>query len=113
MSTTEQISDPTEATFDWLQKERAYQVGKFGIELDDIHTKEGDGDQQTEAGVGKNSWWFNQITMYLQRAKVTGLDNPIGRQAAAKATATACGMLESVIRTYGDLPAPGVSSGNI
>lgn len=100
------IDAPVSATkaFKWLQDERAYQIGKFGIELDDQHTTE---------GIGKDSWWQNQIGMYMHRANLLTLDNPLGRQALAKAVATACGMLESAIRTYGDLPAPGVSSGNV
>lgn len=104
MSNTEHINDPAAATFEWLQKERAYQVGKFGIELDDVHTNE---------GIGKESWWQDQIGMYMHRANLLTLDNILGRQALAKAVATACGMLESVIRTHGRLPAPGVSSGNV
>lgn len=57
--------------------------------------------------------WADQILMYLHRADTLKLENPLGRQAAAKAVATAHGMLESVIRVYGNLPAGGFPSGHI
>lgn len=91
-------------TFEWLTHERRYQVTKFGLARDDAHTKQ---------GVGDGSWWRQQLFNYLHRAHVLGLDNPLGRQAVAKFTATACGLLESVIRVEGDLPAPGVPSGEL
>lgn len=57
--------------------------------------------------------WSDKIGMYLHRADILGLDNPLGRQAAAKAVATAHGMLESIVRVHGDLPPGGVPSGEI
>jgi hypothetical protein len=92
-------------TFDWLTGERDYQVKKFGTDLDDQHTR--------EFGVGPETWWQDQVAMYLHRANLFGLDTPQGRQCVAKATATMCGLLESVIRVNGELPQPGVSSGNL
>jgi hypothetical protein len=90
--------------FDWLVHEREYQVEKFGTDLDDEHTL---------AGLGEESWWWQQLTNYFHRSRVLGLDTPVGRQAIAKFAATSCGLLESVIRVYGALPRPGVSSGEI
>jgi hypothetical protein len=90
--------------FDWLIHEREYQVEKFGTDLDDEHTL---------AGLGEESWWWQQLTNYFHRSRVLGLDTPVGRQAIAKFAATSCGLLESVIRVYGALPRPGVSSGEI
>ena len=98
-------NDPIAQTFGWLQSERAYQVNKFGTDLDDQHTQ--------EFGVRSETWWPEQVAMYLLRANLFGLDSPQGRQAVAKATATMCGLLESVIRVHGQLPLPGVSSGNL
>jgi hypothetical protein len=96
---------PMDATFNWLISERDYQINKFGIGLDDQHT--------IEFGVQPETWWQDQVAMYLHRANLFGLDTPQGRQMVAKATATMCGLLESVIRVHGELPPPGVSSGNL
>ncbi len=91
-------------TFDWLARERSYQVAKFGLEADDAHTR---------AGVGADSWWDQQLTNYLGRFRLLGLEMPVGRQALAKFTATAVGLFESSVRVFGPPPAPGVSSGEI
>jgi hypothetical protein len=90
--------------FEWLVRERDYQVNKFGVGLDDQHTLQ---------GLGEDSWWWQQLMNYFHRSKVLGLDTPVGRQAFAKFAATSCGLLESIIRVYGSLPNPGVSSGEI
>jgi hypothetical protein len=101
------FDDPLAAAaeaFAWLAGERRYQLAKFGTTLDDEHTRE---------GIGTESWWWQQITNYFHRASLLGLDNPLGRQAIAKFTATACGLFESVIREYGAPPPPGVPSGEL
>lgn len=90
--------------FDWLVRERSYQVRKFGTDLDDKHTIE---------GLTEDGWWWRQLTSYYHRSKVLTLDTPVGRQALAKFVATACGLLESVVRTHGPLPLPGVPSGEV
>jgi hypothetical protein len=90
--------------FGWLTAERTYQLGKFGTDLDDEHTRQ---------GLHQDGWWWRQLTNYFGRAHVLGVENPSGRQALAKFTATACGLLESVVRVHGDLPAPGVPSGEL
>jgi hypothetical protein len=99
-----QGKSPATLAFDWLAGERAYQVWKFGTELDDEHTLE---------GLADTGWWWRQLSSYFHRARVLGLDNPTGRQALAKFVATGCGLVESVIRVYGPLPRPGVPSGEI
>lgn len=91
-------------TFEWLVGEREYQLQKFGTQLDDQHTVE---------GIGPEDWWQRQLLSYLHRAGVLGLDLPVGRQAVAKFAATACGLLESVVRVHGTLPPPGVPSGDV
>lgn len=102
----EQQLTPSAASqaFEWLVGERSYQVQKFGTASDDEHTLQ---------GLGENDWWWRQLTSYFHRARVLGLDTPVGRQALAKFVATGCGLLESVIRTSGPLPLPGVSSGEL
>lgn len=90
--------------FDWLGRERQYQVAKFGTQLDD---------ENTRAGLDEEGWWWRQLSTYYHRAGVLTLDNPLGRQALAKFAATACGLLESVARVHGPLPDPGVPSGEV
>lgn len=90
--------------FDWLVRERVYQVGKFGIEDDDEHTRE---------GLGQDAWWSRQLSSYYHRPRILTLDTLVGRQALAKFAATACGLLESAIRVHGRLPEPGVPSGHV
>jgi hypothetical protein len=85
----------------WLAKERAYTLDKFGIDSDNDHTPLN----------GWEAWWTQQFDNYLMRAQVLGLDTVNGRQAAAKFVATAVGFLESVVRLHGPLPEPGVTSG--
>lgn len=102
-------SEPAEAfarqVFVWLARERNYQLKKFGVELDDEHTM--------QFGLAADGWWSRQLESYYHRARVLGIDQMNGRQALAKYVATACGLLESVVRVYGRLPAPGVPSGEI
>lgn len=102
-------STPDEAfareIFSWLVRERNYQLGKFGTALDDKHT--------LDDGLTPQGWWDRQLAMYFHRARILGLEQMNGRQALAKYVATACGMLESVVRLYGRLPSPGVPSGEI
>lgn len=64
-------------------------------------------------GVNDESFWFRQIFQYVDRARIFGLDTFQGRQALAKSIMTMIGCIESVIRVYGPLPAPGVPSGEI
>jgi hypothetical protein len=57
--------------------------------------------------------WADQIHMYIKRGEVLTLENPLGRQAIAKAAATAVGMLQTIFRNYHWVPTPGVPSGEI
>lgn len=92
---------PHEAALDWIDCEHAaYQGQKFDPTEDDEHTQTPD-----------ETWWEDRINMYLNRAKLLGVENPLGRQAAAKAAATAVGYLESVFRVFGSVPSPGFTSG--
>jgi hypothetical protein len=89
--------------FAWLRGERVYQLKKFGLQADDVHTQD---------GLQKDRWWWTQLTNYYHRAQVLGLETVNGRQALAKFVATSCGLLESAVRLYGPLPPPGVPSGH-
>ena len=87
-----------QAALDWIKAEHdAYQGDKFDQQADDDQT---------------HDEWTRKIDMYLNRAEMLGgLDNPLGRQAIAKAAATTVGYLESVFRVYGSVPSPGFTSG--
>jgi hypothetical protein len=91
--------------FNWLVRERNYQLAKFGTDRDDANTR--------ESGLVEGGWWTNQLAMYYHRARVLELENIRGRQALAKFVATACGLLESVVRLHGPLPEAAVPSGTV
>lgn len=91
----------------WLRGERDYTIKKFGTDLDRHHFQEW---YETEMGAG---WWSDQLDSYYHRAWVLGFNTPVGRQALAKFVSTAVGMLAAGIQEYGELPRPGVSSGEI
>lgn len=91
----------------WLKAEWAYADAKFGDQ------RPGHDGHMWEDGVGEGGWWFAQVFQYVRRAEVLGLDSLQGRQAIAKCWAAMGGMVESVIRTHGDLPPGGRTSGVI
>jgi hypothetical protein len=104
-------------TFDyvmrWLERERfEYQPKKFDYSRE--------GEDQTElrnwltvaqSGI-EDTYWDRQLANYYHRAHLLNLETPNGRQALAKFAATAIAMLEATVEVYGELPEPGVSSGN-
>lgn len=97
-----------ELILNWLEAERvAHQDRKFE-DLRPVHDTE-----MLNSGIDQSGYWWQQINMYFYRANVLGIDTLLGKQAAAKGVATALGMLESVVRVYGELPAPGVPSGEV
>ena len=93
----------------WLRTEHeVYADPKFDAsrEVDhDLHMR--------DEGIGDQSWWENQVFQYVRRASTLGLDNPLGRQALCKGLACYTGMVESMIRVYGDPPPAGVPSGEL
>ncbi|MDP9332217.1 MAG: hypothetical protein M3Q30_02725 [Actinomycetota bacterium] len=88
--------------FSWLVAERARQVVFFGPDTDDDRTRTG--------GLSEGGGWKLQLNKYWDRAEKLGPDTLNGRLALAKFVATACGMLESALRTFG--PIPDVDDGN-
>lgn len=64
-------------------------------------------------GIAEDGEWWRQITQYIQRARLFGLDSLQGRQALVKATMTIRGCVEASVRVYGPLPEPGHPSGTI
>lgn len=103
----------------WILREETYVAEKFDDQRD--------GHDASLVNDGLDDFWHRQIVQYLDRAKVfleaaaePGIPEAAQRQfqlraqqALAKCMMTAKGLVESSIRTYGPLPAPGVSSGNI
>lgn len=92
----------------WVREEKRYATQKFGTTSRTEHDAEMEAEQ-----VGKDSWWYRQIHQYIDRARLFGVDTPQGRQALAKAMMTMHGAVESSVRVFGPLPAPGVTSGEI
>lgn len=106
--------------YDWIVAEEVYVHDKFK----DERAKH---DESWSKGFGV--FWFGQIVQYYDRANVffeqaTAFrqDGEIeaarhmelkGQQALAKAMMTAKGCVESSIRTFGNMPTPGVPSGEI
>jgi hypothetical protein len=97
-----------EYLLDWLTKELVYVDKKFPSSVRGDHSSE-----LEQTGVSFDSYWFQQVYQYVKRAEILGLDNPLGRQAIAKGLSTMFGLVERVIEVYGELPPPGVSSGNL
>jgi hypothetical protein len=64
-------------------------------------------------GLTEESDWWVFLTNYLRRAQVFGVDTLQGRQAFGKFVVTALSAFESMIRTEGRPPTPGVHSGEI
>ena len=101
----------------WIEEEEVYVHDKF---KDERTTH----DTTWEHGFG--AFWFGQIVQYYDRAKqffdaADNQDDELakrflrmkGQQALAKAMMTAKGCVESSIRTFGNMPTPGVPSGEI
>lgn len=86
----------------WIRGERAYQAQKWTYEA-----------EPEERATDESWWWENGVINYWGRVKLQTVKFPQGRQAAAKIITTLVHMLELAIIQYGDLPKPGVSSGQI
>jgi len=96
----------------WLAEELPYVDSKWDpIGTDDSFIVEGG--MSKKGGVGPDSYFFEQVMQYLQRADTLGLDTPQGKQAVGKALGAMTGLVETVIRVYGSLPRGGVASGEI
>lgn len=103
----------------WVSVEEEYADNKFDDQ------RNGHDESLSHYGVG--NFWTRQIVQYLDRAemflfaaKSESEDMEAKRflemkaqQAMAKCMMTAKGLVESSIRVYGDLPTPGVPSGEI
>lgn len=92
---------------DWLTAEHSYVDGKWGVDrpVDDLGME--------DDGASLEGHWGKAVTMYIHRASLLGLDNPLGRQALMKGLATMFAMCESMVRVYGEPPQAGVPSGRL
>lgn len=91
----------------WLGVEQDYADRKFGDQKADHDA------WMAEGGIGEDSEWWRQVTQYVSRARLFGLETPQGRQALAKFMATTLGLVECAVRNHGDLPEPGWTSGEV
>jgi hypothetical protein len=89
----------------WLEEEWAYVTVKFG----DVSDRANDHLEPDEW----IDWWTRQVTQYLDRARLFGVDTLKGRQALAKAMATSVAACSAAVRCYGDLPRGGSPSGQV
>lgn len=110
-----------EHLYRWITKEEEYVALKFNDQ------RMGHDRSLKENGLG--DFWIRQVIQYYDRANAfltqakkyrsTGMNYNArllelkAQQAIAKAMMTAKGLAESSIRVYGDLPKPGVPSGEI
>lgn len=111
-----------EHLYRWISEEEAYVAGKFDDQRD--------GHDASLAMTGLDDFWSRQIVQYLDRAQMflvgaleaaqAGKDEREVRhleqraqQAMAKCMMTTKGLVESSIRVFGDLPKPGVPSGDV
>jgi hypothetical protein len=53
------------------------------------------------------------LTNYLKRAEMLGIDTPQGRQAFGKFVVTAIAIMERIVLAHGDMPKPGLTTGEI
>lgn len=105
----------------WITEEEEYVANKF----DDQRNGH---DESMQTG-DLEDFWIRQVVQYLDRARLAlsqakmlrgagdiesaRLLEMKAQQAMAKCMMTAKGMVESSIRVFGDLPQPGVSSGEV
>lgn len=90
----------------WLRLERSL--------YSDPKWHEGDNEANAIGHMETNQeWWFNYVDRYLNQANLQGLDTIQGRQAAAKGLVTLTALVETAVLVHGDLPKPGVTSGEI
>lgn len=127
--TAESVALPTqgrperEHLYEWIIGEEEYVAGKFDDQRD------GHDDSLLNDGLDSMGFWFRQIFQYYDRARLAfaaaneceadGDEESArklrlrGQQALCKGFMTAKGCCESSIRIFGDLPKPGLSSGNV
>lgn len=103
--------DEHELVMRWLAEERPYQIDKFAGGQDDPDGWRHNDEALSTEGVGEGTYWEQQLTNYVHRLGVLGLDLPNGRQALMKFVSTAVGLAEAMVRVYGPPPRPGVPSG--
>lgn len=92
---------------DWVQREQEdYAIDKFNKLTHDEEILE-------FSEKSFDSRIVQRCFEYLHRATLLGLANPAGRQALAKFASTAVALTAGVVDSYGELPKPGVPSGQI
>ena len=97
------------AAAEWIWKER---LGYADLKYNADRMYDNDVEMHTY-GLTEEGMWWTFLTNYLKRAQVLGVDTLAGRQAFGKFLVTCMSAFESMIRTEGEPPYPGVSSGVI
>jgi len=97
-------SDPpaNDQVFRWLHNERQFQRRVYS-DMDDNRSRIPFTDHS------ENSWW-TRLHKYWDQAEIVTPSSAVGRELIAKFAAVAVGMLESIVRVYGPLPEPAISS---
>lgn len=96
--------DALDEVLAWQYAERSYVMDKWGIERPEI---------DAELAADNGTRFRHDVEMYLHRAQVLGLDNPLGRQALMKGLSTLIEFNVSVRLVFGEFPKPGVPSGEL
>lgn len=94
--------DSDSPVLDWLAVELTYASEKWP-----------DDEEQSRVAFGSCDQLIEDVSMYMHRAKVLGLKNPLGRQALAKALMTLFRYTEATVQVHGGLPPAGVPSGQL
>lgn len=109
--------------YKWVAEEEVYASGKF------IDQRADHDDKMRDTHMQMDGFWFGQIVQYYDRARIAFNNAKVmhrdgdhndartmemkGQQALAKAMMTAKGCVESAIRVFGPLPAPGDSTAGV
>jgi hypothetical protein len=94
---------------EWIEYERA-------VHASTKYSEGMDGRKMLVEAMKTEGWgdtWQNFAGNYLKRVELFGIDTPQGRQAMGKAIVTLMHCLETAMVVHGDLPKPGLTSGEI
>lgn len=104
-------ADVRDYLWDWLRYERInYADKKYAADGDSRRKLVED---MKEHGISNESEWWVFITNYLKRSQLLGIETEQGRQALGKTIITLMHCLETAITVHGDMPKPGMPSGEI
>lgn len=100
----------TKQVADWIEIERRDYAGGIKYAETSVNRTKAIEDMQAN---GLDGDWIIFISNYIRRAELLRVETPQGRQALAKAIVTLMHCLETAVQVYGNMPTPGVPSGEI